>query len=52
MGEYMKIHDLAHELALLVAYNRKDRVLQAAGEKASSVCEGDAITPDGPTSNP
>jgi nitroreductase len=24
MGEYMKIHDLGHELALLVADNRKD----------------------------
>jgi hypothetical protein len=46
MGEYMKIHDLAHELALLVAYNREDRVAQAAVEKASSVCAGDAITPD------
>jgi len=46
MGEYMKIHDLGHELALLVAYNRRDRVVQAAVEKASSVCEGDAITPN------
>lgn len=47
MGEYMKIHDLGHELALLAAYNRKDRLVQAAVEKASTVCEGDAITPDG-----
>ena len=46
MGEYMRIHDLGHELALLAAYNRKDRALQAAVEKASSVCEGYAITPN------
>jgi hypothetical protein len=46
MAEEMKIHDLGHELALLIAYNRKDRTVQAAVEKASSVCEGFAITPD------
>jgi hypothetical protein len=46
MGEYLKIHNLGHELALLVAYNRKDRRAQAAVEKASSVCEGLAISPD------
>jgi hypothetical protein len=46
MGEQLKIHDVGHELALLVAYNRKDRAVQAAVEKASSVCEGFAITPD------
>jgi hypothetical protein len=46
MGEYMKIHDLGHELALLVAYNRKDRAVQAAVEKASAVCQGSAITRD------
>ena len=46
MAEYMKIHDLGHELALLVAYGRKDHALQAAVEKASTVCEGLAITPD------
>lgn len=46
MGEYLKIHDLGHELALLVAYNRKDRHVQAVVEKASSVCEGLAIAPD------
>ena len=46
MGEYIKIHDLGHELALLVAYNRKDPQVQAAVEKASAVCEGLAITPD------
>jgi hypothetical protein len=46
MAEYMKIHDLGHELALLVAYNLKDRALQAAVEKASAVCEGLAIAPD------
>jgi hypothetical protein len=46
MAEQMKIHDLGHELALLAAYNRKDRAAQAAVEKASSICEGAAITPD------
>jgi hypothetical protein len=46
MGEDLKIHDLGHELALLVAYKRKDRLVQAAVEKASSVCEGLAIAPD------
>jgi hypothetical protein len=46
MGEFMRIHDLGHELALLVAYRRKDRVVQAAVEKASAVCEGLAIAPD------
>jgi hypothetical protein len=46
MGEYLKIHDLGHELALLVAYDRKDHRVQAAVEKASSICEGTAITPD------
>ena len=46
MAEYMKIHDLGHELALLIAYNRKDHALQATVEKASTVCEGLAITPD------
>lgn len=46
MAEQMKIHDLGHELTLLAAYNRKDRAVQAAVEKASSVCAGDAITPD------
>jgi hypothetical protein len=38
MAEQMKIHDLGHELALLIAYNQKDRAAQAAVEKASSVC--------------
>jgi hypothetical protein len=46
MAEHMRIHDVGHELALLVAYNRKDRVTQAAVEEASSVCEGFAITPN------
>jgi hypothetical protein len=46
MGEYMKIHDLGHELALLVAYNHKDRLAQATVEKASTVCADNAITPD------
>jgi hypothetical protein len=46
MAEQMKIHDLGHELALLIAYSRKDHTVQAAVEKASSVCEGLAITPD------
>jgi hypothetical protein len=46
MAEQMKIHDLGHELALLVAYNRRNHTVQAAVEKASSVCEGLAITPD------
>ncbi len=32
MAEHMHIHDVGHELALLVAYNRKDRVTQAAVE--------------------
>ena len=42
----MKIHDLGHELALLFAYNQKDRAAQPAVEKASSVRTGDAIAPD------
>lgn len=46
MAEQMKIHDLGHELALLIAYRRKDHNLQAAVETASSICEGRAITPD------
>ncbi len=46
MGEHMRIHDLGHELALLIAYTRKDRAVQAPVEKASTVCEGSAITPD------
>jgi hypothetical protein len=46
MGEYIKIHDLGHELALLAAYNRKNRRVQAAVEKASAVCQGLAIAPD------
>ncbi|MBV9798855.1 MAG: hypothetical protein JO039_12485 [Solirubrobacterales bacterium] len=46
MAEQMRIHDLGHELELLAAYNRRDRVVQAAVEHASSVCEGSAITPD------
>jgi hypothetical protein len=46
MGEYMRIHDLGHELALLIAYTRKDRAVQAPVEKASTICEGSAITPD------
>lgn len=37
MAEQMKIHDLGHELVLLIAYNRKDHTLQAAVEKASSL---------------
>ena len=45
-GEHMRIHDLGHELALLVACKQTDRTVQAAVEKASSVCEGLAITPD------
>jgi hypothetical protein len=46
MGEYLHIHDVRHELALLIAYNRKNQETQAAVEKASAVCEGSAITPD------
>ena len=46
MAEQMKIHDQGDELALLIAYNRKDRAPQAAVENASSVCTGDAIAPD------
>jgi hypothetical protein len=46
IAEQMKIHDLGHELVLLIAYVRKDRTLQATVEKASSVCAGLAITPD------
>jgi hypothetical protein len=46
MGEYMHIHDVGHELALLIAYNRKNLETQAAVEKASTVCAGSAITPD------
>jgi hypothetical protein len=29
----MKIHDLGHELSLLIGYTRKDRAAQAAIEK-------------------
>jgi len=46
MAEQMKIHDLGHELALLVAYNRNDHGVQAAVETASTVCAGIVITPD------
>ena len=46
MGEQLRIHDLGRELALLAAFNRKDRAGQTAVEKASSVCEASAITPD------
>jgi hypothetical protein len=46
MGEYLKIHNLGQELALLVAYNRKDQGAQSAVEKASSVCAGSAAEPD------
>lgn len=46
MGEYLKIHDLGHELALLVAYDGKDRQAQSVVEKASSVCAGSAAAPD------
>ena len=46
MGEYLKNHNLGQELALLVAYNRKDRRAQSAVEKASSVCAGSAAAPD------
>lgn len=45
-AEQMKLHNLGHELALLIGYNRKDPALQAAVEKASSVCAGVVITPD------
>ena len=46
IGEQMKIHDPGHELALLVAYNRKDPAAQAAVEKASLICTGLAIAAD------
>jgi hypothetical protein len=46
MAEQMRIHDIGHELALLVAYNRKDPATQAAVEEESSICEGFAITPN------
>ena len=46
MGEYLKIHNLGQELALLVAYNRKDQRAQSQVEKASSVCAGSAAAPD------
>ena len=46
IAEQMKVHDLGHELVLLIAYDRKDHTLQAAVEKASSACAGLAITPD------
>jgi hypothetical protein len=46
IGEYLKIHDLGHELALLVAYDRRDPRAQAAVEKSSSVCAGVAAAPD------
>ena len=45
-AEDMKIHDLGHELALLVAYNRNDRTVQAAVEQASKACAGLVITAD------
>jgi hypothetical protein len=46
MAEHLHIHNVGHELALLAAYNRKDRATQAAVEEVSSVCEGFAITPN------
>jgi hypothetical protein len=44
MGEHLRIHDQGHELALPIAYNRKNPVAQAAVEKASTMCVGSAIT--------
>jgi hypothetical protein len=46
MAEHLRIHDVGHELALLVAYNQRDPATQAAVEEASSICEGFAITPN------
>jgi hypothetical protein len=46
IAEHMRIHDIGHELALLVSYNRKDPATQAAVEEESSICEGFAITPN------
>jgi hypothetical protein len=45
-GEYLKIHDVGHELALVGAYTRRDRGAQAAVENASTVCAGLAASPD------
>jgi hypothetical protein len=46
MGEHLRIHDQGHELALLIAYHRKNPAVGAAVEKASTICEGSAIAPD------
>ena len=45
-GEHLRIHDHGHELALLIAYTRKNPGVQAAVEKASTICEGSTIMPD------
>jgi hypothetical protein len=46
MAEHLRIHDQGHELALLIAYNRKNPSVQSAVERASTICEGSAIAPD------
>jgi hypothetical protein len=46
IGEQTGIHDLGHELALLIAYNRKDRAALQAVEKESATCEGFQIAND------
>lgn len=46
MAEHLRIHDQGHELALLIAYNRKNPAVGAAVEKASTICEGSAIARD------
>lgn len=46
MGEQLRIHDLGHELAVLIAYNRKDPPALQAVEKESATCEGLQIAND------
>jgi hypothetical protein len=46
MDEQLRIHDVGHELALLIACNRKNLTVQAAVEKESAICQGSVITPN------
>jgi hypothetical protein len=46
MGEQIGIHDLWHELALLIAYNHKDPAALRAVENESATCVGLQVTHD------
>ncbi len=46
IGEQIGIHDRQHELALVIAYDRKQPAAQQAVEKESGICSGLQITHD------